>query len=104
MCSPELTKGLCQICTGTLTTDNTQVDRLGNTWDVHKGVCAIEAGCIEAVPAYYRGTYFWYLGRIKSASTSEVRRLVVRKFTRWIRGMADENHYYTALELTEEDA
>lgn len=95
MCSPELTRGLCQICTGTLTPENTHVDRFDNTWDVHKGVCAIEAGDIEAVPAYYRGTYAWYMKRISDASTSEVRRLINRKFSRWIREIAAENHEST---------
>lgn len=94
MCSPELTRGLCQICTGTLTPENTHVDRHGNTWDVHKGVCAIEAGDVEAVPLMYRSTYSWYMERIRKGSTPEVKRLISRKFARWIREVAEEDHYY----------
>lgn len=94
MCSPELTRGMCQICTGALTPETTHVDRDGNIWDVHRGVCAIEAGCLEAVPHYWRATHAWYMSRINEASTSEVRRLIVRRFTRWIREIADENYYY----------
>lgn len=92
MCSPELTRGMCQICTGTLLPENTHIDRYGNVWDIHKGVCAIEAGDMEVVPPYYRDTYCWYMDRIHDASTSEVRRLIVRKFKRWIREIAPENY------------
>lgn len=94
MCSPELTRGLCQICTGTLTPETTYVDRDHNVWDVHRGVCAIEAGSADAVPAGWLPTYGWYMKRIGKASTPEVRRIIVRAFHKWIREIATENHYH----------
>lgn len=91
MCSPELTRGMCQICTGTLTSETTYVDRDGNLWDVHKGVCAIEAG---EVPFVHQEKYSWYMSRACNASTQEVRRSIIKAFKKWIREIADENHYY----------
>lgn len=90
MCSPELTKGLCQICTGTLTPENTHVDYDGNVWDVHKGVCAIHAG---QVPYLHRMQYSWYVQRMHNASTQEVRRVITNAFYKWVREVADEDHY-----------
>lgn len=43
MCSPELTLGLCCICCGTLTPENTHEIYS----DLHKGKCAILAGQYE---------------------------------------------------------
>lgn len=94
MCSPELTRGLCQICTGALTPENTQVDRDGNEWDVHKGVCAIHAGCVDAVPYRQRVVYSRYMNRIKQASSREVRRLIIKGFYKWVEQVAEENHYH----------
>ena len=94
MCSPELTKGLCQVCTGRLTPETTHVDSYGERWDVHKGVCAIEAGAIDALPLIHRDTYWWYVTRIHNASSSEVRRSIVKALKKWIREIAKENHYW----------
>lgn len=45
MCSPELTMGICCICFGTLTPENTLYDDLHEgRGGVHKGKCAILAG------------------------------------------------------------
>ena len=90
MCSPELTKGMCQICTGTLTPETTHVDRDGNAWNVHKGVCAMHAG---QVPAVHAAKYWWYVERMHKASTQEVRRSIMRSFYEWVREVAEENHY-----------
>lgn len=87
---PDLTRGLCQICTGTLTPENTHVDRDGNTWDVHKGVCAMHAG---QVPPQHQVKWSWYVGRMHNASTGAVRRSITRAFYKWIDEVADENHY-----------
>ena len=93
MCSPELTKGLCQICTGTLAPETTFIDRDNNTWDVHKGVCAIHAGAIDAVPYYHRATYARYMARIKNASTQAVRQQIIKGFYKWVKEVAEEDHY-----------
>lgn len=93
MCHPDLTRGLCQICWGQLTPETTFVDRDGNTWDVHKGVCAIESGAPDAVPYFHQDKYWWYMKRINAASTAEVRRIIVRAFTKWIREIAEEDHH-----------
>ncbi|OMC52530.1 hypothetical protein A5742_16405 [Mycolicibacterium fortuitum] len=90
MCSPELTRGMCQICTGTLTPDTTHVDRYGNVWDVHKGVCAIHAG---EVPHGHEFTYGWFMRRIHSASTQSVRQEIIKAFYKWVKEIADEDHY-----------
>jgi hypothetical protein len=95
MCSPELTRGMCRICTGTLTPETTYVDRHGNRWDVHKGVCAIEAGEIDEVPLYHQSQYGVYMQRIHNASTAEVRRVIVGAFVKWVREIARENHYFS---------
>lgn len=94
VCAPELTRGLCQICTGTLTPETTHVDRFGNAWDVHKGVCAILAGDSWAVPFLHRPSYHWLLAQISKASTSEVRRIKIKTFNKWVRQVADEDHYH----------
>lgn len=91
MCSPELTKGMCQICTGTLTPDTIHVDRHGNVWDIHKGVCTMLAGEVSMV---YAVAYSQYMERIRKASSQEVRRVIVNAFHKWVRQVADENHYY----------
>lgn len=96
MCNPELTKGLCQICTGTLTPENTHVDSFGNTWDVHKGVCAIEAGDFDAIPLHARVAYQSLLGKVHSASTPEVRRIKTQTLSRWLRKIGVENHEPTS--------
>ncbi|MBB3752478.1 hypothetical protein FHT44_004990 [Mycolicibacterium sp. BK634] len=44
MCSPELVKGMCCICCGTLTPENIYVDDAGVQWDFHRGKCAILGG------------------------------------------------------------
>lgn len=45
MCSPELTRGMCCICCGTLTPENTLYDDLNEgRGGVHRGKCAILAG------------------------------------------------------------
>lgn len=90
MCSPELTKGLCQICTGTLTPENTHVDRDGNVWDVHKGVCAVHAG---EVPYGHAAKYSWYMKRMRNASTQAVRQSIIKAFYVWVKQVADEDHY-----------
>lgn len=87
---PDLTKGLCQICTGTLTPENTYVDRFGNKWDVHKGVCAIHGG---QVPTRHEAKYGWYVKRMHNASTAEVRRSITQAFYKWVEEIADEDHY-----------
>lgn len=92
MCSPELTRGLCQICTGSLTPQTAHVDRDGNVWDVHKGVCAIEAG---HVPDAHAATYREYMNRAHNAATPDVRRRSIKAFKKWVREIADENHYLT---------
>jgi hypothetical protein len=92
MCSPELTHGVCQICTGPLTPQTAHVDRDGNMWDVHKGVCAIEAG---HVPDAHSAMYWEYVNRAHNASTSEARRSSIKAFKKWVREIADENHYLT---------
>lgn len=92
MCSPELTRGLCQVCTGPLTSQTAHADRDGNVWDVHKGVCAIEAGY---VPDAHAATYREYVNRARNAATPEVRRSSIKAFKTWVREIADENHYLT---------
>lgn len=92
MCSPELTRGLCQICTGTLTAENTFVDRDNNTWDVHKGVCAIHAGAIDAVPYHHRPSYVRYLARIQGAKTQWARQEIIKAFYKWVNAVASEDH------------
>lgn len=91
MCSPELTKGMCTICFGTLTSENTFVDRFGDAWNVHKGVCAIHAG--EPPEGYHAATYWQYMDRMKNASTQFVRQEIIKSFYKWVLEIADENHY-----------
>lgn len=91
MCSPELTRGLCQICTGTLTPDNTYVDREGNMWDVHIGVCAIHVG---QVPYGHEVAYGQYMQRMHDASTQTVRQGIIKAFYKWVKEIADEDHYF----------
>lgn len=85
---------MCQICTGTLTPETTYVDRHGNHWDVHKGVCAIEAGAVAEVPLYHQSQYGVYMHRIRHASTPFVRQTIVKAFSKWIREIAEEDHYF----------
>ena len=92
MCSPELTRGLCQICTGSLTPENTFVDDDGNAWDEHKGVCAIHAGAIDPVPYYHRPTYVRYLARIQRAKTQWTRQEIIKAFYKWVNSVAEEDH------------
>ena len=92
MCSPELTRGMCQVCYGTLLPENTHIDRYGNVWDVHKGVCAIEAGDMEVVSPYHRDTYLWYMDRIHEYHPPDERQVIINQFKRWIREIAPENH------------
>lgn len=92
MCSPELVRGICQICTGTLTPETTHVDRDGNQWDVHRGVCAMHAG---EIPAEHVPEYTVYIRRIKAASTQNVRQAIIKSLHGWIERVADENHYRT---------
>lgn len=91
MCSPELAKGMCTICCGTLTSDNTFTDRFGNVWDVHKGVCAIHAG--NPPEGYHAAMYAQYMKRMKNASTQFVRQEIIKSFYKWVIEIADENHY-----------
>lgn len=44
MCSPELTRGMCAICYGTVTPDNAYSDDLLLWEDLHRGKCAILYG------------------------------------------------------------
>lgn len=90
MCHPELTRGLCQICTGTLTPETTHIDRDGNVWDVHRGVCAMLAG---ECPPIHAAKYWQYMERMHNASTQEVRRVITNAFHKWVREVADEDHY-----------
>jgi hypothetical protein len=46
MCSPELREGICQICFGTLTPENTHRTEGGYLDDVHRGKCAILGGFV----------------------------------------------------------
>jgi hypothetical protein len=90
MCSPELRKGICQICMGTLTLENEHVDRDGNRWDVHRGVCAILAG---EVPYQHQAAYSNWMQRLHRASTNAVRDSIRKAFYKWVRQVATENHY-----------
>ena len=92
MCNPELTRGLCQICTWPLTPQTTHVDCDSNLWDVHKGICAIEAG---HVPDTHAPKYWEYMNRAHKASTPEVRRRSIKAFKKWVREITDENYYLT---------
>ncbi|QGJ93701.1 hypothetical protein SEA_HANNACONDA_60 [Mycobacterium phage Hannaconda] len=91
MCSPELIRGMCAICTGALAPDNTYVDEFGNRWDLHKGVCAMHAG---QVPPHHAPMYWGYVARIHNAPTPEVRRVVTKSFYKWIKEVAEEDHHW----------
>lgn len=95
MCSPDLTAGLCTICTGPLTPETTHTDRDGNTWDVHKGVCALEAGEFSLLSPCYQRDYSYWIHRMRNASTPEVRRTITKAFSKWVRTIATENHQET---------
>lgn len=82
---------MCGVCCGTLTSENTFVDRFGNQWDFHKGVCAIHAG--NPPEGYHAAMYWQYMKRIENASTQVVRQEIIKGFYKWVEEVADENHY-----------
>jgi hypothetical protein len=58
MCSPELTRGICCICFGSLTPDNTLHDDLNEgRGGVHRGKCAVLAGIYSDDDAAAEGEY-----------------------------------------------
>lgn len=91
MCSPELWKGLCCICIGTLTPETTLVDDLHQgRGGVHKGVCAIMAGI---VPEEHREESDRLVDRIQSAVHGPARRKFITEYYAWVYSVAAEDHY-----------
>ncbi|WPH57687.1 hypothetical protein [Mycobacterium phage WXIN] len=91
MCSPELTKGMCGICFGTVTPDNAYDNEHGLWEDVHRGVCAILAGLYP--DSQIEETAERLIGDIHDEPYGPHRNWMMRKYHEWVRAVATENHY-----------
>ncbi|MCG7607059.1 hypothetical protein [Mycobacterium sp. CnD-18-1] len=90
MCSPELTKGMCCICFGTLTPDNTLYDDLNEgRGGVHRGVCAILAGIYPDDQA--RETAERMIAEIHAQPPGDNE--VMRRYYRWVHEVAEADFY-----------
>jgi hypothetical protein len=86
MCSPELTRGMCQVCLGTLTPETTEPES-----DVHKGKCAVLAGISppehrERLDALIKFAHRWPHG-------SPQRDCAMRDYYRFVHSIAEVDHY-----------
>lgn len=91
MCSPELTKGMCCICYGTLTPDNTLFDDLHEgRGGVHRGKCAILAGIMpeEHLPESDR-----LIRHIHNVPRGAQHDRAIREYYAWIDSVCDVDHY-----------
>lgn len=95
MCSPELTRGLCCICCGTLTEENTLYDDLNEgRGGVHKGKCAILAGIYNEVSAAEENRLTRLVERIRiTKGNRELWMDAFREYYAFVDSIATEDHY-----------
>jgi hypothetical protein len=92
MCSPELTRGTCCICFGTLLPETALYEDCGEgRGGVHRGVCAILGG-------YYPSDELAYIGGMlihfrHRATTQKERDEATNAYYGWVHSVADEHHY-----------
>lgn len=92
MCSPELTKGMCCICFGTLTPENTLYDDLHEgRGGIHRGVCAILAGIYP--DEQIEETAERLIADLHAEPYGPHRNWMMRKYHEWVHAVATENHY-----------
>lgn len=90
MCSPELTKGMCAICLGTVTPDNAFGNEMGLWEDLHRGFCAILAGIM---PEEHLEKSDNMIRRIHATVHGPARIVRTNEYYAWARSIAEEDHY-----------
>lgn len=90
MAYPDLTRGLCIICYGSLS-DETRDESCSG---VHKGVCALLAG-VGFTDEQQEFSYDLIADAHSEAPNSPARREATERYYRYIRGIATEDHYDT---------
>lgn len=92
MCSPDLCKGICCICYGTLTPENTLYDDLHEgRGGIHKGICAYHAGI---VPAEHQKQYDVWMSSLKTCPPQGgIRGMLIQGFYQWVASVAEEDYY-----------
>lgn len=101
MCSPELTKGMCCICFGTLADDNIYIDDEGQRWDFHKGVCALLAG---VAPAEHRVELDDLARQVRDTKNgSPANATAIRAYYGFVDSIAIEDFYDHDLEAEQQE-
>ena len=89
MCSPELTKGICCICYGTITPENRHDDYS----DLHRGKCAILAGVYPDLAAELTCEAFIKQMRAAPSNRSPEWYDAYRRYGAYIDSLGPEDHY-----------
>lgn len=92
MAHPDLWKGICCICMGTLTPENTLYEDCGEgRGGLHKGVCAYHAG--DTSPEHQKLSELFSELLVKMDNKDPLRDVVFHLYDEWIRSLGLEDHY-----------
>lgn len=92
MCSPDLCKGICCICMGTLTPENALYMDCGEgRGGLHKGYCAYHAGDVAEEHQTISDLFAELLRKMDNKDPA--RNTALHLYDAWIESLGIENHY-----------